>query len=371
VKFLIIGFIACIGSLCFYDSNIFSEQLTPSSALPLQQWCDDLKSGETRLASYYSQSLPFRVRYSIEKISANNTFEIHIPIKIENLAGKALINFQEKISTCLMEADDYLYSRDGVQLHLRVNFDSRKRPSGSLKGAERLNRYEEMDLFSPYAVDGSPFNYSGDVLSTAFHWDTNASCGTILHESLHLLGLVDERPDGCCQQRKIGPLTSAMYEGYNLKSGKYFRRSCSCDEKKLNFHECLASLHLATYESIAQKCPENSIQRDSVIERSNFQHTYFVDRYEDVQDFADKVNTFYLDAQNAIFALIKGKIPSEDPPLEPAHARMILYPGCKEKNKKYLRAASTAYKRNLSFLLFAKEKPYDPYECHENPEWLR
>jgi hypothetical protein len=330
------------------------------------KWCDELRNEEGRFALYFSKPLSFHIRYFIKKKS-DQIYEVYIPLKIKNLNDKNASNFREKISTCLSEADEYLYSRDGIQFHLRPVFDISKKSPESKKGAEQLVNQP----IGSYEIDGSPYNYANGALSDAFHWDPDASCGTLLHESLHLLGLVDERPDGCCSQRQIGPSSSGMYKGSKLKSGKYFRRSCSCDLQDPHATECLSSLRREPLAGLTQKCPAGTKQYDRIIDRSNFGDTYFVKTYNEVGEFLNKINTDYLDFQGGVLVLLKGKILPENPPLEPAHARMILYPGCKEKNKKYFRAAATAYKMNFLFLFFGKERPYNQYYSTDDPDWLR
>jgi hypothetical protein len=161
-------------------------------------------------------------------------------------------------------------------------------------------------------------------------------CPTMIHEILHLFGLVDEyeeKLDGTYNCRAIGPAGSVMHsQGLatmdSVPTTQYEYVSCAC---KGNQRQCDDEIRKAQgQESAWDECPSSYTRREG-------QGLFAFDKKPGINYFGGSV------VLAKTVRAIKVNKPKNDSLLRPAHFRMITDPLCEKRNSAYLKCAKNAY----------------------------
>ena len=215
-------------------------------------------------------------------------------------------------------------------------------------------------------------------------WSTQSNCRTIVHETFHLLGLVDLYPESSLKNeagqtlfncRTLGSPDSVMRDLHqsHFSGTRYKMMSCSCNpvgcdrgDLKCLTKNSQCSKDLAALTQVPNACP--------VTTDSGF---YFLS--PDAYDMAtSSVSQAFFNA-NYAGTLQNGNHPDKyrysfikleaDPTsfLYPAELRMILSPGCAEKNSVYYQCAKGAYVTTSPTL----QCPVTPAICGDPKAWLQ
>lgn len=215
--------------------------------------------------------------------------------------------------------------------------------------------------------------------------DTASRCATILHETLHVLGLVDEYEEtssGClvtpageidCEQdlqrvssakgskfahfdcRVIGPFNSIMASetmAFFSVADRFKVTNCECQS---GTRACKAAV--SKLKPGASACPKSSAKAE---------------RYVDAATAASiKAGTH--ESGNGSFVLSVEKLKSpRNSLLYPAHFRQITSPGCLDENRLYLLCARDAYTTSRGHYGKNTCSVGLPKECSKgSKEWLR
>lgn len=159
----------------------FSELEDILKRLDTKPQCDALSNGELKITAVDNEQFILRRK-------SDNNYEAIINLDFQNVDGNiSPAEMHAKINRCLSEFTPYLKSPTGETLHIRVmstpeiqsNF-----PRGQWIPSTTVNLHR-----------GSVTNSSGQVVNyraDSRNYPDSIECPTILHESLHHLGLCDE-----------------------------------------------------------------------------------------------------------------------------------------------------------------------------------
>ena len=266
------------------------------------------------------------------------SYRATVAIKFTDAEGKADPKLQQRYEAaarrCYAEAAPYLIGKSGA-LEIKLAGD-------------------EPSLPKPKAAHTIGIAAAG-ARSTAANWapdmDQSEKCSTVLHETLHLLGLVDEyheawigtkvdkatgarsrtsndatTPDDDC--RVLGPESSMMVDqglAYLAVKPYDLLVSCNCGSREA---ACIAAVDKAV-ASKGTSCPSES---NTVVIR------------KDAGTGKDLVGRLTAGSGMTGRVLAYSPMPAErDSLLFPAQFRAITQPGCRPSNKTYLECASEAY----------------------------
>jgi hypothetical protein len=197
------------------------------------------------------------------------------------------------------------------------------------------------------------------------------SCGTVVHESLHLMGLWDEYTEtdtawyqpGAAKDKKRwdcrAKSDSIMSRAFGFDSLPWHRTQnllCGCTEAQ---GSCTEKLEKDWQESVTS-CPEGTTE----LARASALGDPFFDR---VDGIASQVNVDKRPVNGVLYKM--AKILSDrvlDLPLRPAHLRQLIHPGCEAGNGVYRQCIRYAYKTSNLKL----QCPDVPPECHQLNTWL-
>lgn len=246
-------------------------------------------------------------------------------------------------------------------------------PSG-----ERL----ELKLSEDPQVPGESIPVGGSGHRADAHkYSSRIDCPTMIHETLHLLGLVDEYKenklgyvrdrdsgekrlvaDGSGRNafdcRTYGPPDSVMFSQWRVTDAmdfdEYEAVSCSCEDKS---KECEGKEKTAEGAS----CPAGTTQGVALV---------MVPRGEAVRDGRSEGHDFLL--RNGHHRKIR-EVPRSVPTiLKPGQFRAITQPGCQDVNSKYYSCAPNAYRFSESsgMLMGGGCVPAPPFCQSGDMDWL-
>jgi hypothetical protein len=256
-------------------------------------------------------------------------------------------NMKRKVDACFHLFRDSFRGPDGKKLEIR------------------LSRAPEIPL--------ERIPVGGRVVRTHSHkYSSSVNCPTMIHEILHLMGLVDEYKefsegyaddpttgikrrvsDGSGKNaydcRTYGPPTSVMYDQWAA-----ITRASDWDKYEVTTCECLPKHNCKDLEKLAQgdMCPEGTIERSETI---------FLTRGEPIRLVDER--RFILPGTKP--KKIGGQSKEVSSILMPAHFRSITEPGCRDVNARYYACARNAYRYSQStgFLMGGG--------CYETPDYCQ
>ena len=267
----------------------------------------------------------------------DKTYDIEIPLNIklsrafktidQDLGEKGV---ETLINLCLKDFSTLFESEIGLKLNIRVNSDKSQ-------FAKRRHRIKISDTKRSHFKN---INYK-----LLMH-----QCGPVVHEMLHILGLVDEYPEPNYlygRGRARGPQNSLMSEPHHHRSAWSIRiewelEGIICLPKKseiadLNFDEVKSKYSELCQQENSRGVTEKEISTKSKVDR-------IVQHYQ--KKSREKGQIFFY------------KIIEPEARLYPAHFRQILYPNCNKRNETYLKCARYAYSFNKYENLPKKCKAY-------------
>lgn len=334
----------------------------------LKQWledmrCKELNVGEKRLVDYpISSPTGISARYLISKIDKDK-YQIDIPINLKG--GPEKSKMEEWIKSCTKNLNQYLKGPNGEQLLLNP----------ILKDNERTAWH---------------FGYSTDIeiqphdyRSNARNYRENIDCETIMHELLHLLGLVDEYEELLSESKLStnGKLHNCRIFGppNSIMNDQSFAFRSVIDKRHTYQHKISGTVCREPRDKSSPKtCRVESTtvfdERETMpLEAANNFKRLLIDPHSfgfgpmsahGINPIKNEnVELIDLKVERGVSKILKTSV------LEPAHFRAIIYPGCKKRNATYYKCAELAYRTSIKErkLLGIKIKPQ---ECNVPPECL-
>lgn len=171
-----------------------------SFSLQAMAICHELEIGQSLKVTSKESSSGLSQNYTLKRVSTNSwqTF-INLSIDSSHSTKRETRKMRNKIEKCFSQFEDYLIDEKNRKIEL-VLYDK--------------NLHKEVKAPNPVTIYLRP---SGSR-STATRWAQDINCGVIVHESFHLLGLVDEYfepvmtegDDLAYKCRHLGPKDSIM-----------------------------------------------------------------------------------------------------------------------------------------------------------------
>ncbi len=375
--------LAANSSACF--SRRYSE-------LDLKNWreelnCRELKVGEKR---FYDKTLfdsPTSVpaSYVLTK-TAEKKYQVDIALNVheEGFAGlKSSFGFppnttelemREKIAASTKDSNKILKGPNGEEILLNPVLKKENR------------NIWHWGLSSLVSVDKNP-----DFRSHSRAYEKDIDCPAIIHELLHLLGLVDEYQEkwdthprakkGTLKDcRVLGPKNSIMSNHLEAiaslgqdRSQRYVHSVQSCFETAFGdwTNYCQTDEVLSNIED-----PKAFLKEHTQTKGYKVGSPVTVSRNllsKDPQSVSTRLTNFrseVLISKNVTPKTLKDSV------LEPAHFRAIIYPGCEKKNSVYYKCAmlsrKTSWNEDKVFgITISKETDCNvPQEC-QTGDWLK
>lgn len=331
----------------------------------LDPQCIDLQVGDNKFINFSGQESPtlVRHRYELKRVTSKE-YQVIIPITLVHNNQAKIKALYEKIDKCLSLVNPYFLGPDSQKLSLSV----------------QPNQSKTVNLDSNIITIRENFK----ELSSA-EFTSEMECPAVVHELLHLVGLVDEypekregyirNPDGTLRTvgngenfetalfncRSIGPESSIMHsanEAFRIMQGIQRGNVHLCEMKASSTQECKKLLKLWNGDSA--NCPAGT-----VIRRDKYE-TPFDKEHKD-----SRSNEF--SAKEKSCKLLNFSTMKSAGLLLPAQFSSIIHPGCQKYNSTYYKCGSLAYKSdtgNPHDSEYGCSKGQIPAEC-ENPDvWL-
>lgn len=323
-----------------------------------QAACRDLDVGEKKVVNFETSDSPSTVehKYILEKVKPDEyRVKLNLHFKEDKMfpdkPTKVGRRMQTRINKCLEDINPKLRGPDGEKLKIEL-----------IPWAEKhLPEYKDIKSLISVTNDKEAMPHSHGYRS-------NEECSVILHELLHLMGLVDEYPyreedmfKADC--RAIGPADSVMQEVSAVDWESMVVRICSCgDPKKCQAYskeeiktmkECpygYGTMTTGGYFLLKGETADGDRLEAKVVSRIAGIEVPMVEI---------KPNEFRLPLESV------GRIPNSV--LYPAHFRSIIFPGCRAKNSVYYSCARDAYHQPWKWV-GCREKPAI---CSDSQEWLK
>ena len=273
--------------------------------------CMPLGVGDARVLNVGHDQSPTGVehRYALKRV-AEKSFEATLNIEFSNAHSgnpkDVTEKMRAKVKSCMQETNGSLVGPKGELLVLRLQ--------------------EESDGYLPRAP-----KVVIEIDKPKFHTDSRTygqeeSCPVIIHELLHLMGLVDEYAEQTTSAkescRAIGPKDSIMRDdktGWVAALGTHEEYTCLCPRDQ-NLDKCKAALKKEAAIGDFPSCPDGSVRSFKEAKEAE------------------------LSSGVAIKKLLRAKSRSHNKSiLKPAHFNALVYPGCVEINQTYYLCAQDAY----------------------------
>lgn len=315
--------------------------------------CVDLQAGQTKMIYARDTGSGIPARYLLRRLptkpGAPARFEAALNLRFsagDELSREQLKQFKRRLRACYDAASAYLKGPDGEELRLR------------------LTDREESRLSSPIQIQLKP-RVARENSGT---WSVNSPCPSLLHESLHHLGLVDEYvvevvSEGaktepllhhCRATGKRGSIMKDSFAAWNLTSPLWIHRSCSCppidpmaaDETNTENASqaakrlaCLSQLKELT--GAPEACPSESRSDHFGVyhDLSTRAETEYGDHFAKIQQ---EIGSGRLTSEDRYEYLVQKQNP-QGSLLMPAQFRAITRPACEDRNGVYYACARHAY----------------------------
>ena len=332
----------CTAPLAPAESDIIPIQQTAR----LAEDCAPLASGESRLvapalfsADPNQSDLSYRITADAERPGS-----LHITLREKFRAWDGIkrdrdqeAQIRERANACLAALAPWLRGPQGEELHVRYEEKS---------DATRRLRPQDIDILNKER-------------SNSGQWDSDLGCGTIVHETFHLLGLVDEYEeiargmkragaDGkgpwvptavdatlpaydCRRVRQNDSLMGNHHEALRRLTPLYRMTSCLCDPTN---ESCLKQLE--SWTSIKSACPADSIEtRKEISVFTGF------DLGKGAPPLAECTSALAA-GEKRICGVIE-RAPTGESLLLPDQCNAVIFPRCTPLNQRYRACAANAY----------------------------
>lgn len=296
--------IACLNLVA--DPSARAQDLAETVRNAIQ--CVDLAVGEAKEIDRSDSGTGLAGKYRLKK-SGDKSFIAQLNLNFKTAQGQSSAaldsRYRGKVTQCLNRVNGQLKGPGGQSLKIELG------PKTGTQAAP------------PVAIRIQ----NADFRSDSANWESDIRCDTVLHELLHLLGLVDEYEE--------------THMGYTTD-----------DDGNFVFSESNASSDTALYNCRALG-PENSIMRN---QDQAFSESGFTFNCPDGND------------ENASCDFLPEAPSDADAPslLLPAHFNAIVNPGCYVKNKTYYQCAQYAYQTTRERYGLGCKRGTRPPQCTDN-----
>ncbi len=242
---------AClILSGCSPRAELLLEHPPGSISLNSSQACMPMEQGEVRYV-IGKMLTGIDASYRLErKATAQKEFRILVNLQFRSHDATEMELVRQNAQGCLRNLSPYLKGPEGESIEITLDETDRALPAVGVIHIDSLAA-EERKTFR----------------ETSLRWSNELSCGKILHEVLHHLGLVDEYFDpGHAPCRAVGSQSSAMLSGdtaieqaivlqKSVLMPAHFRALTmpGCMSANQNYYRCAAVAYLAD----AAACPKD------------------------------------------------------------------------------------------------------------------
>lgn len=332
------------------QAQIQVEVLSPKTAQSKNELCPGYPKKvahwiETSVAPGAPKS-----RYKLTRADSK-VFQIELPVVFEgSFTDKRAM--KKKVASCFERNKNVFRDKEGRSVQISVTpYD----PFRLLSIAEFLG-LESSSWSTPIKLGAKKSEVN------SHHWSAEMPCSTIVHETLHLLGLPDEyevhhhgwqeidgekvyrlkplserRPDYDCRSPSVrdSVMNNAELAFRFLEQAPFLTRfQCQCDARDKGCVEELQENNW-TFQAI---CPESSRQLVQSLTREQFAQKKreeglapFCERTLSTEGFAVTQTMFC--RRHSIPSLLKG-----------AHFRHLIYPGCRDANEIYYQCTLNSYR---------------------------
>ncbi|MEK6623708.1 MAG: hypothetical protein AABY86_01985, partial [Bdellovibrionota bacterium] len=301
--------IACLSQVSDPSARARDLALTVRNALQ----CVSLALGEAKSIDSSDLGTGLPSKYRLKK-TGNKTFVAQLNLNFKTAQGKnnpALdARYRGKVTQCLNRVNGQLKGPDGQSL--KIELGPKNGPTAAPPVAIRIQ--------------------TADYRSNSANWESDIRCDMVLHELLHLLGLVDEYEE--------------TLSGYTTD-----------DDGNFGLHETGAASDSALFNCRAIG-PEDSIMnnQDKALEASGF--TFNCPEGAVDGEGCDFLPTATADADSPSL-------------LQTAHFNAIVNPGCGSKNRIYYKCAQYSYQTTRDRYSVGCKRDTRPPECSDNStRWL-
>lgn len=291
---------------------------TDAVARALTMQCKPLKVGEKRVLDIEEADSPTEVehKYLLQR-KGEKDYRISLNLEFRDGNDRAVTSaYQKKVEACLPLINSRLLGPEGEKLKIEL-----------YKQGTEANPPPKVVIQT-----------GGSHRATSREYNPNPNCGTIAHELMHLLGLVDEYPEQVHNYscRSIGPIHSLMYDSVSALNhalpGVY---SCDCQTP-----ECRALLQKGYKEN---SCPSGSKEGMPLWHPAIFGKKS-LEEYQGIlknHPLIEKVIT--QGSQSVGSRYYYAEKPSMNSLLLPAQFHVIVNPGC-PRNYPYYNRSLDAYR---------------------------
>lgn len=367
-----------------YAHKVHSACESNSRNVPVDSFVDDLDSVMCKLTGRGEPTLVKGIRdenaYTIYQSQPNKFIVEYNPQFI--IKGKQQSrNFQDYVNSCLQKYEPFLKGPNGEKLSIRATNNSK---------------------IDPISIDV----LSSGMRAHAHGYNEDIDCPTVLHETLHILGLEDEYPEEV-SGFIIDPITGepefveedADIVGYDCRavtvpeSVMYDQRAailkvlspmrskqitCVCDGARgKRVCENLKTQKNQSKILSAKTCPRGLGSRAIIDEGfSPDDLANYLDLPMDIVKPAEeedppKLDFYPIDEGGVEAFAINPQLDGRSPPeskslLMPAHFRAIVYPTCRSENKRYIECTEEAYQHSA-----IEECSLTAKGCQSDPNWLQ
>jgi hypothetical protein len=326
--------------------------------------CSEMQVGESRVIDYpiftpEINAVQVFPRYLLNRVADNAngkaSYEAAVQVKFipkagENLDVQAMLDYT---NTCYANLPP-IESQNGESLKIRMALPGEAAPARAINLTGVKLPREDM-----------------------VNWSTQSNCRTLVHETLHLLGLVDlyHEPEmktatGSLMYdcRKTGPVDSVMDDlgKAHFSKEQYMHNSCTCETTS-------CANELAQLTSTPDACPSlasqgqpfpiNISEYDISTDKATAQFFDINYRpYLQAGELVDRWSYYY-------YSLT----PDNHPFLYPAEFRVIISPACHEKNSLYYACAANAYRTSTDPSTTTRPEgcSVTPSACDNPNQWLQ
>ena len=338
-----------------------APSITPAPTATPYDACSEMAPGESRTVDYPTLnqavfSVQVIPRYLLKRVSDNANgkaaYEAALNIQFvphpgESIDTQAMLNYTSNCYAQLPPIEDA--DGNSIKIRLATPDEAKEAPLRSINLTDSHMDREDMT-----------------------DWSTESDCRVLVHESLHLMGLVDLYQETSLKTaaggqaydcRKLGPNDSVMRDQgqAHFATSVYYETSCTCEH-----NNCAAEL--AAITQTPEYCPALA---------SSTSIRMLINTYDIATNPSDEAlfNTTYgpylktgNHSEKWIYNFFSLK-PDTNSLLYPAEFRMITSPGCVAKNSLYLQCAGNAYRSTTDGA--GCSAVANPDVCNDPSQWLK
>jgi hypothetical protein len=326
--------LASMGACLVLSQGCGSGSGTASPAQSGQ--CNELRPGQTTQVDHAATGL--RARYRLARLSDHDghpVYEIGLNLRFSAQAGYGGLDLpamRRRTASCYEVFNPFMKSRDGTEFRLKL-----------LEPGAEADATPEIPI-SVGSYVHRPF---------AQAWSAEQDCSITVHESLHHVGLVDEYRESLSTNtsgqalydcRPQGPTRSVMSDSWSLYdfTGEFTVNLCTCDPQNPDIEACreeLKKLH-----GTPSACPPHSRHEGGGM----FPGYFFGVGDANQQGRHRRTLGGSLEERDRYEYIEYTPSRPELSPILPAHARLIIYPGCADRNQLYYTCVMNSYRTTRS-----------------------